>query len=316
MVKRLVFVSLVLPLFYNNLNAQCCSAGNPFFYGAQSSLGKNDFEFLIGYKYSTSTSYYEGTQPISIEFIDKAYFNYANFQIQYGITERLSVQTDLGYFINKTEIYSMSGWDNQSGYGLGDLMLTVRYLAYKNYVHKISVTPSIGVKFPVGVFDQEVNHVKLPITLQPSSGSFKYSLNLYVNKGFKNPRWNLGFWCSYEYAQLIDSKNFYYNYGDLFMLSIIGSYRIGKVNLGIELRNDNRAKSHRENNQIVESSGYNIFYVIPHISYSFTQNWMVATDIDIPVFRNYNGIQLANTYAVAFRVTYNLNLSTSVFDKL
>lgn len=299
---------LMLFLFPNSSVAQCCSAGNPFFYGEQASLAKKELQFLLGYKYSTSTKYYEGSNPISIDFVDKAFFNYFNFQAQYGITYRLSVQADIGYFINKTEYYSLEGWNDQKGYGVGDLMLTIRYLAYTNYAKKFSITPSIGIKFPIGVFDQEVDNVKLPITLQPSSGSFKYSLNLYINKGFKNPKWNLGMFGSYEYAQLIDSKNFYYKYGNMFMLSVLGSYRLGsKINAGLELRNEYRGKSKRDNDQVVESSGYNILYTIPHISYSISPNWMIAANAEFPIYRYYNGIQMGNTYAVSVRLSYKID---------
>ena len=308
---------LLVISFQSRLFSQCCSAGNPFFYGDQASLGKKQFLFLMGYKYSTSTKYFEGDSPIEIDFIDKAFFNFLTFQTQYGVTERLNVQADIGYFINKTECYKLDGWNNQRGYGIGDLMLTIRYLAYRNRTKKITITPSISVKFPIGVFDQEVDQVKLPITLQPSSGSFKYAANVYINKRFSNPRWNLGVFGTVEYAQLINSDNFYYKYGNMFMLSIIGSYRISaNVNLGIEIREEYRFRSKREDNQVVESSGYNIFYSIPHISYTISKQWMINADIEIPIYKYYNGIQLGNTYAISARLSYNISLKKRIYDKM
>lgn len=315
MYLRVIGFLVLFIAFNTNAVAQCCSAGNPFFYGEQASLAKKDLQFLFGYKYGTSTKYFEGSKPVSIEFVDKAFFNYINFQTQYGITHRLSLQADIGYFINKTEYYSLPGWDTQRGYGIGDLMLTLRYLVYNNYVRKVSITPSISVKFPVGVFDQEVNHVKLPITLQPSSGSFKYALNLYVNKGFKNPRWNLGIFGSFEYAQLINSENFYYKYGNMLLFSCIGSYQLwNKINLGLELRDEYRGRSKRENDQVVESSGYNILYTIPHISYSISTRWLIAANAEFPVYRYYNGIQMGNTFAVSVRLSYNFSFDKSYYN--
>lgn len=313
-----VFILTLLALIcQQQVMGQCCSAGNPFFYGEQSSMGHKELQVIGGYKYSTSTSYFEGSEPISIDFVDKAYFNYLNLQLQYGITHRFSIQTDLGYFINKTETYSKAGWDPNRGYGLGDLMLTVRYLAYKNFVRKLSIIPSIGVKFPIGVFDQEVNHVKLPITVQPSSGSFKYLFNLYVNKGFSSPKWNLGFFASFEYAQLINSQNFYYKYGNLYLFSFITSYKvIENINLGIEIRSENRARSSREIDQLVESSGYNIIYTIPHISYSFAKKWLLSVNAELPVYRHYNGIQLGNSFSVSARLSYRINFNKPVFSDI
>jgi hypothetical protein len=171
MIRIFLLTITVLSSFQHSAFAQCCSAGNPYFYGEQANMGHRQLLVLAGYKYSTSDTYYNGSEPISIDFVDKAWFNYLNLQMIYGITSRLSVQTELGYFINKTENYSKEGWTQSRGYGLGDLTVTMKYLAYRNYKKRISLIPSVGVKFPVGVFDQEVDNVKLPITVQPSSGS-------------------------------------------------------------------------------------------------------------------------------------------------
>ncbi len=308
---RIILITIAAFLFFENSGyAQCCSAGNPFFYGEQANMAHKELQVIAGYKYSTSDTYYNGSEPISIDFIDKAYFNYLNLQLIYGITSRLSAQTDLGYFINKTENYSKEGWTSSRGYGLGDLTLTLKYLAYRNSTKRISLIPSLGVKFPIGVFDQEVDNVKLPITVQPSSGSYKYLANIYFNKGFKNPKWNLGFFGSFEYAQLIDSENFYYKYGNMYLFSLIGSYLINdKINLGLEIRSDNRGKSQREDDKIVESSGYNIVYTIPHISYSFTKKWLLSLNAEFPVYRYYNGIQMGNKFSVSAQLSYRMNFN-------
>jgi len=308
MIRLLLLNFIILISFQNSAYAQCCSAGNPFFYGEQANMGHKELQVIGGYKYSTSDTYYNGSEEISIDFVDKAYFNYLNLQLIYGITSRFSVQTDLGYFINKTEDYSKEGWTQSQGYGLGDLTLTLKYLAYRNSTKGLSLIPSLGIKFPVGVFDQEVDNVKLPITVQPSSGSYKYLVNIYFNKGFKNAKWNLGTFASFEYAQLINSANFYYKYGNMFLFSIIGSYKIFNIiNLGLEVRSDNRGKSQRENDQIVESSGYNIIYTIPHISYSIAKKWLFSLNAEFPIYRYYNGIQMGNKFSVSARLSYRMS---------
>jgi len=308
MIRLLLLNFIILISFQNSAYAQCCSAGNPFFYGEQANMGHKELQVIGGYKYSTSDTYYNGSEEISIDFVDKAYFNYLNLQLIYGITSRFSVQTDLGYFINKTEDYSKEGWTQSQGYGLGDLTLTLKYLAYRNSTKGLSLIPSLGIKFPVGVFDQEVDNVKLPITVQPSSGSYKYLVNIYFNKGFKNAKWNLGTFASFEYAQLINSANFYYKYGNMFLFSIIASYKIFNIiNLGLEVRSDNRGKSQRENDQIVESSGYNIIYTIPHISYSIAKKWLFSLNAEFPIYRYYNGIQMGNKFSVSARLSYRMS---------
>lgn len=312
--KGISLVLLIVAFFTTqNVFAQCCSAGNPFFYGEQANLGHKQLQVIAGYKYSLSDQYYHEDSKEDIDFIDKAWFNFLNLQLIYGLTNRLSIQTDIGYFVNRTEQYSVDEWETINGYGIGDAGITIRYLAYKNFVRKFSIIPSVGVKFPIGVFDQEVDHVKLPITVQPSSGSFKYLVNLYMNKTFKNSRYSLGLFGSAEFPQLIDSENFYYKYGNMFLFSMVGSYYLSdKLTLGLEARSEWRGKASRENDQTVESSGYTIVYAIPHVSYAFARQWFVAINSALPVYKYYNGIQLANAFAVSVRLSYTINFDKEV----
>jgi hypothetical protein len=317
MFRIILLTILVIVIGYSSARAQCCSAGNPYFYSEQANMGHKELQAVAGYKYSTSDTYYAGSEKIDINDIKKAWFNYLNLQLVYGLTQRLSIQTDLGYFINKSEEYYKEDWATKTGYGLGDATLTLKYLAYKSFTHKYSIIPSFGMKFPIGVFDQEVDNVKLPITIQPSSGSFRYLLNLYMNKSFKNPKWNLGFYGSFEYAQLIDSENFYYKYGNVYLFSLIGSYKImDKLNIGLEIRNENRAKASRENEQVVESSGYNIIYTIPHLSYTITSKWFLAANAELPVYRYYNGIQLGNKFSVSASLSFRLSFDKKVLKEV
>ncbi|NQU32329.1 MAG: hypothetical protein HQ521_03765 [Bacteroidetes bacterium] len=104
--------------------------------------------------------------------------------------------------------------------------------------------------------------------------------------------------------------HFYYKYGNQLLFSFLTSYKLGNsFSIAIELRNENRGKSLRNNDQIVESSGFNIVYAIPHISYSFSKNWYLAINTDLPVYKYYNGIQMSNTFSVSMRLSYKINLS-------
>jgi len=316
--KLRTIIILIISLTLSKASlAQCCSAGNPFFYGEQATIKGNELQVLLGYKYSISDTYYSKSDRVAIDFVDKAYFNYLNLQFIYGLSQRISLEADLGYFLNKTEDYKDAGWQTSNGYGLGDATVKVRYLAYNNFKRKLSITPSLGIKLPIGVFDQETtDHVKLPITVQPSSGSYKYQANIYINKTSKNALWNFGFYGSFEYAQLINSKNFYYQYGNMYLFSILGSYKIGQtIYVGLELRNENRSKSKRENNQVVESSGYQIIYTIPHVSINTKKNLKFSFDAEIPTYRYYNGIQLGNKMAISARVSYPINFLRKIDRK-
>lgn len=306
---RKTLISLTFSwLLITNAIAQCCSAGNPFFYGELSSLSKKNLQLVAGYKFGTSSQYYSGSKPIDIEFVNKAWYNYLTLQFIYGLTGRITLQADLGYFMNKTETYLKEGWETSNGFGLGDANFIFKYLAYNNFKKHIQIVPAIGITFPIGVFDQEVNHVKLPITVQPSSGSFKYQISLFTSKGTNNGKFYFTLFGMYEYAQLINSKNFYYKYGNQYLFSFLSSYKIGrKFSVALEARSENRVRSLRNDDQVVESSGFNIVYLVPHLSWAFYNNWFLALNADLPIYKYYNGIQLSNTYSVSIRLSYMIN---------
>lgn len=69
-------------------------------------------------------------------------------------------------------------------------------------------------------------------------------------------------------------------------------------------RGDFKAKAKREENQIVESSGYEILFANPHLSWSINKKLSFATNLELPVYKYYNGIQLANSFSYSARISY------------
>jgi hypothetical protein len=283
--------------------AQCCSSGNPFISDAeQPALQSKVLTSSLTYRYSNSSQYYANDSPFNdLPFEQRSYSNYLEFQVGYGVTNWMTVMADLGYFINKT--LTTSGEDPYRGYGLGDAELYLKFNAYTNPKARLSISPSFGIKFPIGVFDQEVDNVQLPITVQPSSGSYKYTGNVFISKGISKKMAMAGF-LSYEYSQLIESDNFYYKYGDQWIGAIYCNYHIWKgLSLDLQLRNEYRAKSTRENSEIVDASGYDVIFLTPQLTYGFKHNWYLSAYSDIPLYKYYNGVQMSFGYAVSLRVT-------------
>jgi hypothetical protein len=116
---------------------------------------------------------------------------------------------------------------------------------------------------------------------------------------------------SFEYAQLIESENFYYQYGQQWIGAIYFNYKfIKNLSLDLQVRNEYRAKATRENNETVESSGYNVTYFTPQLTYSFKYNWYLSAFGDIPLYKYYNGIQMSFGYALSLRLTKKLDFIT------
>lgn len=286
--------------------SQCCTSGNPFISDAeQPALQPKILTASFNYRYSHSGKYYtKDARFTGLPFQEIAYSNYAELQIGYGITNWLTVLTDLGYFFNKT--LETPGIDSYKGYGLGDLGFYAKFNAYSNSRLRLTVSPTVGVKFPVGVFDQEVDNVQLPISVQPSAGGYRYLANLFVSKGFGKV--SLAGFASYEYSMLIESENFYYKYGGQWIAALYFNYRPWKrITIDLQVRNEYRAKSTRENDGIVESSGYDVIFFTPQLTYAFRHDWYVSAYGDIPLYKYYNGIQMSFGYAISLRITKKID---------
>ncbi|MCX6281256.1 MAG: hypothetical protein NTU51_04780 [Bacteroidetes bacterium] len=301
------FSLLIFFLIYGSgLWAQCCTSGNPFISDAeQPALQSRILTASLTYRYSHSGPYYIGDAHFTeLPFQEVAFSNYMELQVGYGATNWLTVLTELGYSINKSLV--TPGVDSYKGYGLGDAALYLKFNAYSNSKLRLTISPTIGVKFPVGVFDQEVDNVQLPISVQPSSGAFRYLATIFVSKGFGKTA--IAGFASYEYSQLIQSDNFYYKYGDQWIGAIYFNYRPWKsLILDFQLRNEFRGKSSRENNEIVDASGYDVVYFTPQVTYAFKHNWYLSAFGDIPLYKYYNGIQMTFGYAIAFRLTKKID---------
>lgn len=277
---------------------QCCSAGNPssFSFADNNSLKAKSLFLSSSYKYGYSGKYYAGSEPEEVSFTAPASYSFMDLKAAYGITKRLTIQASSGYFFSK-EQQNPDSYPADIGYGLGDAELNVRYRAYKSVIKHIELTASAGIRLPVGVFDLEKDGVKLPITVQPSSGSFVYMAGLSVAKSFNENKLKLFSSVFTEFPQLIDSKNFYYHYGNLYNISFTTAYPVNKLfNPGLQVQAEIREQATREDEQVVDASGYKIIILSPQIESDFRNNWSVFIYTDLPVYRYFNGMQLANSF--------------------
>jgi len=288
---------------------QCCSAGNPssFSFADINSLKAKTLFLSSSYKYGYSGKYYAGNEPEEVSFTAPASYSFIDLKAAYGITKRLTIQASSGYFFSK-EQQNPEPYASDIGYGLGDAELNVRYQAYKSVIKHIEFTASAGIHLPVGVFDLEKDGVKLPITVQPSSGSFVYMGGFSVAKTFNKNKLKLFSSVFAEFPQLIDSKNFYYHYGNLYSLSFTAAYPVHKLfNPALQVQAEIREHATREDEQVVNASGYKVIILTPHIESGFGNNWSVSVYADLPIYRYFNGMQLANSYKFGIRLAKNLS---------
>jgi len=290
--------------------SQCCSAGNPVSGdGQQKSINKNQLRIYWSFKHSYSDQYFFKNKKEDIPFIDNSRFNYSSLQATYGVSKKWNIQTELGYFFDKSQTVEIPEKYVFKGFGIGDLGITTKYQILSLIKPQSELVGSFGVKIPVGKFDQDMDGAMLPISLQPSTGAMKYNIGLYYSRVNLNNKWSFYSFLFAEYSSLIQSDFFYYKYGNYYSLALFGKYKLtNRIYTVLQLRQEFRDKDKRENDEKIESTGSKVTYMAPQILYNFYESWYLLAQADVPLYKYVNGHQLTNKYSFSFGVHKTLNL--------
>jgi len=302
-IPAIILLALVSDL---NLYSQCCSAGNPgnLLFSEHVSVKARAWIISSAYKHGYSGRYFKGDRDAALDFEAPASFNYIDLRFAWGISKRISLLGEAGYFLSKTQI-NPEPFPTDQGHGLADASLVARYRLFKSMKHLWELHASFGTRLPVGVFDQEKDGVKLPLTVQPSSGSMVFLGGILGSKRFEQSRLQLFSSILFEIPRLIDSKNFYYRYGNLYNISIAGSFPVQEsLTSTLQLQYETRNHASREQQQEVESSGFQVVSITPQLEYRLMKNLSLHGFIKLPVYRYFNGVQLANSYETGLRIVF------------
>jgi len=309
--SRILLLILFSCISLQQVVAQCCAAGNPSSSGGGLGLKKNSLTFSTFYQHSFSDTYYEGNSASDWEYLSHSNFDFSLISFSYGLTDKIQLSTELGYFIDKSLGYIFSDFGKKAN-GFGDGALSLQYNLYSNKEKLLSISPSIKLTFPIGEFNKVVDGVVLPIDFQPSSGSMRYNPALIISKRFFGSKFSLQSYTSVVFSNRI-TKRSKYKYGNLYNLSITAAYQLNpKLNTALQVKNIYREKANDiTTNQeviIMESTGGHYINLSPQIRYSFLTNYSLTTALDIPVYRNVNGTQLVNKYAFSLRISKSFGL--------
>jgi hypothetical protein len=290
------------------VNAQCCSTGSPtgasIYMGV---LGKNYFRLSTFYRHGYSTTYFEGDSPSSDNPLQSANYNFAGLSLGYGITRRLTVEVDFGYFLNKTQLYLNNKVFNamkQTGFGLSNGGFNLKYGLFIKPVKQIELTAGVGFRYPFSTDPQMINNVQLNRDIQPSTNTFGVNGMLFFNIGF--PAITLRLFTINRYDYNFPDKA-EYKYGNILLNSVFVSKKIVNYFFGIvQFRNEYKTRDTYHGESEV-NTGYNIIYFSPQLSYSVIGKWNISVVCDLPLYKNYKGRQLTPSYAYAVSLTRDFN---------
>jgi hypothetical protein len=297
---RSACIILLLVLIENTASSQCCaSSGNPI--GGTVNIGlldKHVFRTASFYRFSFSDKYHEGGKLYSGEMgsIEKAVYNYIGLLSGYGVSEKLTIEVETGYYINKTHVFKING-ERLTGYGLSDAVISFRPRIYHNSNSQLEISCAIGSNIPFSRNLQQVNGVTLPVDLQTSTGSFGMVIQSNIIK--ENSFRSVSYLLINRFEKYFENKQ-EYTYGNSYSTSFFFSkyfsadgHHLNGLTLILQLKNQIREKNMRAG-QKIDASGNCSFFLIPQINFSISGNWNISMLVDIPVYQFLNEIQLAN----------------------
>ena len=310
------YILLFAILFFTNRTfSQCCSAGGAI--GGSSNVGtvdKKNLRWTAFYRNSLSEDYFRSSKvevPLGV-FLKNAYFNYVGTTIAYGVTNRLTTELELGYFINKTQVYNRPDLDNVSGSGLSNGVVSVKYNLIHNLANNIDYTAGLGVKFPFPINIQD-NLKGYSIDVLPSTGTFGGVAHSILSKKFPSINFRILLINRLEYNTVnnfdfntLSNKD--YQFGKTLSSSLFLTKMIVKNLTGIvQLRHEYRTYDKRDSKIEINTGG--ILYIFsPSISYTVFKTWNFSVAYDMPIYRSYNGKQFANKYSISASVSKQFSL--------
>jgi hypothetical protein len=290
----LLLFSLVF--FATDTFAQCCSPGNPVAgTAAAGTVAKKSFRSITFYRHSFSDTYFDGSEPAEMQGAE-ANFNFVGQIFAYGLTKRLTLETELGYFIDKTREDTILG--KQQTHGMYNGSFSAKYGLLRSS-NGFEFTLGAGVKFP---FSQELIYDEwgMPLSedMQPSTLAFGFIGQAFLAKSFVEHQFKIIWVNRYEVNGRSPEG---YKFGDLWLSSLFFSKGLGKGFAGLlQFRNEIRGVDFNNETEFPHSGGY-VLVVSPQLSYSL-KKWNITLLYDYPVYRKLNGIQLSPKYAFGISV--------------
>lgn len=176
----IIFVIVVMTIIPDIMLAQgCCTAGTSSLGGIERSvIAVNNLSVMAGFDYNYLGVAFDARNEIEDPLNRTATVSYFTLQMEYGISEKVSILGILNYTFRERNVTYTSPVDNTSqdvtfnGQGLGDLILIGKYeIITSDFFSPFALAIGRGVKLPTGDFRRETNGTRLAIDLQPGTGA-------------------------------------------------------------------------------------------------------------------------------------------------
>jgi hypothetical protein len=312
------FCMLVLLLVSTHgLLGQCfTSSGNPV--GGTSNMGVMDKRALragLFYSYSSSDKYFQGHREYTgdNEILQNASYNYLGFFSAYGLAKWLSMEMEAGYYLDKTQLYYLDD-TKLSGQGFSNLVLSLKPRLFYSSDKRFELSCALGVNIPFSREMQQVSGVTLPIQIQPSIGSYGLVFQSFMVKEY--PFRAIRFFWVYRMEGYFENPQEYIP-GCMYINSLFVSrhftfeqWKLKDWTLILQLRNQVQGLSSRSG-EAIGVSGNCLLYLVPQLNLSLGDHWNISVLADLPLYRYYHGIQLANKTAIVLSLIRDFSFTNN-----
>ncbi len=315
---KIYFLTVLFIVFMLSIDLYsqgCCTAGSSTFGGLERGISKADnLNLGISFVYNGLNSTYDGKNTIPDPLDRNASVSSFNLELEYGLSEKVSVLVNTAYVIKKRETTIRSSETNDrekisfDGKGIGDVIILGKYeIITPNILSPTGLTIGGGVKLPVGSYTQEVDGTRLAIDMQPGTGSTDGLLWGNFYRGFQHLNLALFATSLYRYAGAnLDG----YRFGDEIILSLGGEYYLADfLTLSLSARGRFADKDYW-GGRFLPSTGGSYYDILPSIVYS-EESYNLRIFYQAPVYRNIQGIQLTTSSIIGFELLFNFNLRSS-----
>lgn len=310
--KRFILLLLLAGSISFRSHAQCLSAVNPV--GGTDNmlvLEKNALRFITFYKFGQGNQYFEGTHRSDFDMIDRAYYNYLSATIGFGVTNKLTLEAESGYFLNKTQDYNIQPAYSLTGKGLSNVVILAKYAIYAEPFERIYITGAAGAKIP---FSRELQwssgNVQLPVEVQPTMGAY----GGVISTSFVKESSGTGMRYFFTGRIEVNAPNREdYRPGTSLYHSLYVSKHLmqpwlkDKWTAILQLRNEIRTPDRVEGN-IKESSGSILFFISPQLNFVTKGDWYLSAMADFPLYQNFKGTQLGAGTGFTFILSKTFHL--------
>jgi hypothetical protein len=330
MTQRLL-ITLIFCSFSKLFFSQgCCSGGSdsPLAGGtSQGVLKENQFETAVNYQFMSSNRFYAKDRD-TVPMFDRLSSNYAYFRFAYGVSSKLTLSIESGYYMNR-KMVGLEKKDTIQTSGIADLIIFPRYQVYYHCseTKKTEFTIGLGYKIPLGSHADSSVFYKDPLTnkqyyqtappsVQLTNGAndfifYSFLFNnylkknvrvfansIYVHKGWNSLGQKFG---DYGSLSVFVSKTFFRRWG---MTAQIKGEWVGKM------RTDKLIDMIAYYNVYPASTGNRKVLFAPQVSYSYKDVTIYALS-EIPIYQYFNGSQVGSQYQFTTGISYKFNVKKS-----